>query len=171
MSNEQLSNHLTLRPIEMYDFQNVLKWSQDGVFCESNGWDLNRTPDELYNWWKKCVENSSTEFIRIGIELNNALIGYGDLACINGSEAEVGIAIGERSLWGKGFGHKATVKLIDYGKSIGIRNFLAETHESNIRARSMLERIGFEEIGRHGNEVYLGVETPLIQYKLNYNIS
>ena len=166
MNNVQLSKHLTLRPIVLEDFQNVLIWSQDEIFCEANGWEFNRTTDELYNWWKKCVENRRTDFIRIGIELNDTLIGYGDLACMNGTEAEVGIAIGESSLWGHGIGQAATIKLTQYGKSIGITTFLAETHETNIRARKMLERIGFEEISRHGNEVYKGIETTLLQYKL-----
>jgi [ribosomal protein S5]-alanine N-acetyltransferase len=166
MNNVQLSKHLTLRPIVLEDFQNVLIWSQDEIFCEANGWESNRTTDELYNWWKKCVENRRTDFIRIGIELNDTLIGYGDLACMNGTEAEVGIAIGESSLWGHGIGQAATIKLTQYGKSIGITTFLAETHETNIRARKMLERIGFEEISRHGNEVYKGIETTLLQYKL-----
>jgi [ribosomal protein S5]-alanine N-acetyltransferase len=168
MRNSQLQEHLLiLRPIHIDDFQAVLNWSQDEVFCEANGWDLNRTTDELFNWWKKCVENKNAAFIRIGIELNDTLIGYGDLAYMNGSEAEVGIAIGESSLWGQGLGQVATVKLIDYGKSIGITTFLAETHETNSRARKMLERIGFEEISRHGTELYKEVETALIQFKLN----
>jgi [ribosomal protein S5]-alanine N-acetyltransferase len=87
MRNSQLQEHLLiLRPIHIDDFQAVLNWSQDEVFCEANGWDLNRTTDELFTWWKKCVENKNAAFIRIGIELNDTLIGYGDLAYMNGSE-------------------------------------------------------------------------------------
>ena len=115
---------------------------------------------------KKCVENSSTDFIRIGIELNDTLIGYADLACINGSEAEVGIAIGDSSLWGQGIGHAAIVQLIDYAKSIGITSYLAETHLTNPRAQKLLEGIGFKELSRDGFELYKGKITPLIQYNL-----
>ena len=102
MDTLQLSKKITLRPIEMEDFQAVLLWSQDNDFCEANGLELNRTPEELSNWWQKCVENKSTDFMRIGIALNNLLIGYGDLACMQKSEAEIGIAIGRSSLWGQG---------------------------------------------------------------------
>ena len=161
-----LLEKITLRPLEMRDFQSVLLWSQDDDFCETNGWELNRSPEELASWWQKCVENKNADFIRIGIALNYLLIGYGDLACIHGSEAEIGIAIGESSLWGQGIGQAATVKLIDYGKTIGITTVLAETHKTNVRARKMLERIGFEEISRNGCELYKGIETVLIQYKL-----
>ena len=163
---DTLIEKITLRPIEMKDFQAVLLWSQDDAFCEANGWELNREIEELSNWWQKCVEDKSTDFIRIGIALNNLLIGYGDLACIHGSDAEIGIAIGESSLWGQRIGQAATVKLINYGKTIGISTFLAETHETNHRARKMLERIGFEEISCSGSELYKGIETVLIQYKL-----
>ena len=161
-----LLEKITLRPIDMKDFQAVLLWSQDDAFCEANGWELNRELEELSNWWQKCVDNKSTDFIRIGIALNNLLIGYGDIVCINSSDAEIGIAIGESSLWGQGIGQAATAKLINYGKTIGITTFLAETHETNHRARKMLERIGFEEISRSGSELYKGIKTVLIQYKL-----
>jgi len=166
MDTFKLSEKITLRPIKMEDFQAVLLWSQDDDFCEANGWELNRSPEELSDWWKKCVDNKSTDFMRIGIALNNLLIGYGDLAYIHGSEAEIGIAIGRSSLWGQGIGQAATVKLINYGKTIGITTFLAETHEINVRSRKMLERIGFIEICRNGSELYKGIETVLIQYKL-----
>lgn len=166
MDTLQLSEKITLRPIEMKDFHAVLLWSQDDNFCAANGWELNRSPEELSNWWQKCVENKSADFIRIGIALNNSLVGYGDLACIHGSEAEIGIAIGESSLWGYGIGQAATVNLIDYGKTIGITTFLAETHETNYRARKMLERMGFKKISRNDSELYKGIETVLIQYKL-----
>ena len=64
------SNHTPfLRPIQMSDFQTVFKWSQNEAFCEANDWELNRTHDELYSWWEKCVENKNSDFILIGIEL------------------------------------------------------------------------------------------------------
>ena len=168
MQNYKTQKHSPiLRPIHMDDLQTIISWSQDEAFCKANDWELNRTPEELYNWWKKCVENTHSDFIRMGIELNDTLIGYGDLACINGSEAEVGIAIGESSLWGQGIGHAATILLIDYGKSIGITSYLAETHLTNLRAQKLLERIGFKEFSRHGFEMYKGIETPLIQFNLH----
>ncbi|WP_240035103.1 GNAT family N-acetyltransferase [Neobacillus notoginsengisoli] len=53
-------------------------------------------------------------------------------------------------------------------KELGIATFYAETHEANIRARKMLEKIGFQEISRFGSEEeYLGINSPLIQYKAN----
>lgn len=158
---------LKLRQITMDDFSSVVKWSKDNAFCLANGWDLNRDEQELFNWWERCVHNDSESFIRIGIELEGKLIGYADLACMNGNSAELGIAIGDSSLWGKGIGTDSSKLMMNYAfKHFGISDFNAETHETNIRSRKMLESMGFREASRIGTEEYLGTESRLIQYRL-----
>lgn len=104
----------------------------------------------------------------MGIEFNDKLVGYSDLACMKDNTAEVGIAIGESRLWGKGIGYNSLVCLINYAsKMLGITIFNAETHETNFRSRKMLEKIGFNVISSIGFEEYLGEKTKLIQYRLS----
>ncbi|WP_438313104.1 GNAT family N-acetyltransferase [Sporosarcina sp. FA9] len=161
------SDLIRIRPITLEDFGYVLKWSMDDRFCSANDWDINRNEQELYEWWIHCVNNLPEDFIRMGIEMENKLIGYADLAYIKDNSAELGIAIGESTLWGKGIGFESSILMIDYASShFSITVFNAETHETNIRARRMLERIGFKEVSRIGAEKYLRIETKLIQYKL-----
>lgn len=163
-----LSASLELRQITVADYETVLNWSKDASFCSANGWELNRGPEELYSWWLSCVNNKADDFIRMGIVFNEKLIGYADLACIQNKTAELGIAIGESGLWGKGIGFTAAKSLIDYASTkLGISIFNAETHAANIRSRKMLENLGFKEISRIGREQYLGVNSQLIQYRLN----
>lgn len=157
-----------IRNLRADDYNCVLNWSKDDSFCSANGWEKDRSPQELYIWWLKCVNNAADDFIRMGIEFNERLIGYADLACIKDNSAELGIAIGESTLWGKGLGFHSALSMIDHAsKKLGITVFNAETHDSNIRSRKMLERIGFKEISRIGSEEYLGVDSQLIQYRLN----
>lgn len=164
---EGVSPDIRVRPLTMDDYEAVLKWSKDVAFCSANGWELNRSPEELYRWWSMCVKNSVEDFIRMGIEHNGEIIGYADLAGIEDNSAELGIAIGESGLWGKGIGPRAASAMMKFGaEELGITLFTAETNEANIRSRNMLERIGFEEIGRTGSEEYKGMESFLIQYKL-----
>ena len=163
-------NHtsVNIRPLRLEDFDHVIKWSRDHTFCLANDWELNRNKDELFEWWQHCVEMASADIIRLGIERKNTLIGYVDLANIKGHVAEMGIAIGDSALWGKGLGHDACVCAMTYACTyLDITVFTAETHASNMRSRKMLERVGFKEVARKGSEVYLGVETPLIQYKIS----
>lgn len=162
------SDLIKIRPITLEDFSFVLKWSKDDTFCSANDWEINRNEQELYKWWLHCVNNLPKDFIRLGIEMENKLIGYADLACIMDNTAELGIAIGESTLWGKGIGFKSSMRMMDYAVAhFGITVFNAETHETNIRARKMLDRMGFEEVSRIGTEAYAGVETKLIQYNLS----
>ena len=106
----------------------------------------------------------------MGIAFNGRLIGYTDLANIKDESAELGIAIGESTLWGQGIGVEAALCTIQFASTqLGLTTIVAETHETNIRSRRMLEKIGFEEISRFGYEEYLGIHSQLIQYKLICN--
>jgi len=158
---------ITLRPLHINDYEAVLNWSKGDKFCSANGWETNRNEEELYRWWAYCVNNKAEDFIRLGIEYNEKLIGYADLANIDGHAAEIGIAIGDSSLWGKGIGYYSTLSLINYASSkMGITDFIAETHETNIRSKKMLHNLGFKETSRIGIEEYLGKDSQLIQFRL-----
>lgn len=161
------SNTVTIRPISIDDFEEVLKWSTDDAFCIANEWELHRDPREVYDWWKHCVELNTTDFIRFGIEWNDRLIGYADLANIQDNVGELGIAIGDSTLWGKGIGSLAANQFMAYvSTEYSITVFHAETHETNLRSQKMLEKLGFQEVSRIGFEDYKGIKTQLIQYQL-----
>ena len=157
---------IQLRALQMEDFPVVEKWSNDHAFCLANGWEIDRNEDELYSWWHNCVHIATHDFLRLGIQYKSRLIGYVDLANIHGNRAEIGIAIGESNVWGHGVGSEAVKQLMIYAtEKFGTEMFDAETHEANTRSRKMLEKLGFTEISRIGSEVYLGIESRLIQYR------
>jgi len=49
----------------------------------------------------------------MGIEFNEKIIGYADLACMKDKTAELGIAIGESRSWGRGLGSNAAICMYD----------------------------------------------------------
>ncbi|WPP41822.1 GNAT family N-acetyltransferase [Paenibacillus hunanensis] len=137
-------------------------------FCLANGWGSYRSSDELYNWWLRCIHNEAENFVRLGIVYDDTLIGYADLASIQGEAAELGIAIGDSRLWGKGLGCRAAMCIIQYAsKQLKIIHFYAETDRSNIRSQKMLKKIGFEEISRSDQEQADHLKQSLIQYELH----
>lgn len=80
---------------------------------------------------------------------------------------QLGIAIGESTLWGKGLGTHSALCMMDYAsKELGITILKGETHEMNQRSKRMLEKLGFKEISRVGNEAYMGSKSRLVQYRL-----
>lgn len=161
------AKNIIFRTLKNDDYHFVLHWSKDEKFCEANGWEKNQDEEGLYNWWQHCLNMNRKDFIRVGIEYEDRLIGYADLAEIQNYSAEIGIAIGESRLWGKGIGTTVTQMFINYAfEKLGITKFFGETHETNLRSRKMMEKLGFEEVSRNGSEIYLNKDTPFIQYKL-----
>lgn len=160
-------NDIYFRKLKLEDFIAVVGWSRDDHFCEANGWQKNRDHMELFKWWDRCVTNQQKDMIRLGIEYKNKLIGYADLAEIKNNSAEIGIAIGDSTLWNVGIGTQMIKRLMGYAnEQFGITTFYGETHETNHRSRKMMKKVGFTEESRTGTDLYIGKEVRLVQYKL-----
>ncbi|OWA37711.1 hypothetical protein B9G55_06595 [Saccharibacillus sp. O16] len=168
MDSRHLPIAVQIRDIHMSDYETVLAWSRDERFCSSNDWEHNRDEDEIYRWWSACVYQSPNDFVRKGIEYRHELIGYVDLAFIKDQTAELGIAIGASHYWGRGIGSAASQQMMEYGTiELGIHRYYAETNEHNVSSRKMLEKLGYQETGKAGQEEYRGIQGQLIQYEYN----
>lgn len=155
-------HEVQLRALSITDFSEVIKWNQDIAFCEANDWPLDRDEIELRSWWQHCVEMDSATFLRLGIDYHWLLIGYVDLAEMTDTTAELGIAIGDSSLWQQGIGTTAAQLGIEYAtKQLGLTYITAETSIDNLRAEKMLERLGFDLAYRtDANLNYIKKEMP-----------
>ena len=64
-------------------------------------------------------------------------------------EAELGIAIGQKEYWGKGYGTDAVKTLLAYiFDTTNLERIYLTTYADNIRARRSFEKCGFREIGQ-----------------------
>jgi RimJ/RimL family protein N-acetyltransferase len=71
--------------------------------------------------------------------------------------AEVGIVIGERSAWGRGYATEALGLLLDYGFVVlGLNQVWLRYVAFNARARHVYDRLGFREAGRLREAVRVG---------------
>lgn len=62
--------------------------------------------------------------------------------------AMLGIVIGEKSYWNKGFGQDATKQLLDYGFNLlNLNNIMLGVFSFNKAAINCYKKIGFKEIG------------------------
>ncbi len=91
------------------------------------------------------------------------LIGFIELRNINYRfrTADLGILIGEKDCWGKGYGTETTILVLDYAFTIlGLHNVQLDTDSYNERAIRAYTRAGFHVIGRRretrqwGDKVY-----------------
>jgi diamine N-acetyltransferase len=72
-------------------------------------------------------------------------------------KAEFGICIGERDLWGKGYGTEATRLTLDYAFTVlGLHSLVLYTASYNARALRAFARAGFREVGRRREALRLG---------------
>lgn len=71
-----------------------------------------------------------------------------DLDQVN-QTAMLGICIGEKAYWGKGYGQDAVALLLDYGFNLlNLRNIMLGVFAFNERAIRCYLKLGFKEIGR-----------------------
>ena len=73
---------------------------------------------------------------------------------------EVGIFIGDKNYWSKGYGTEALILLLDYGfKALNLHNVELSVYSFNIRAIKSYEKIGFKFIGKRRQAIRRGKET------------
>jgi ribosomal-protein-alanine N-acetyltransferase len=104
--------------------------------------------------------NDSDNSLMLGIFLNSdkAHIGNIKLGPIdpNHSTGDIGLLIGERAHWGKGFASKAIKLLSDYAfEELGLVKLTAGCYGSNEGSRRAFLNVGFVEEGRRTHQCYL----------------
>ncbi|QQO10286.1 GNAT family N-acetyltransferase [Breznakiella homolactica] len=73
--------------------------------------------------------------------------------------AEIGIFIGNRDYWDKGYGTEALTLLIDYGyKKLNLHNIMLRVYAFNDRAVKCYEKIGFKPFGRRREALIRNLE-------------
>jgi RimJ/RimL family protein N-acetyltransferase len=74
-------------------------------------------------------------------------IGTVELYDLRGSEATLGIIIGERSHWGRGYGSDAMRAVLAYAfEEIGLERVRLHTFGDNLRAQAAFRKVGFVEL-------------------------
>ena len=85
----------------------------------------------------------------IAMETNELIgsCGFVDIDHIN-QTTEIGIFIGNKTFWNKGYGTEAFSLLIDYGfKALNFHNIMLRVYENNKGAIKCYEKVGFKLIG------------------------
>lgn len=119
---------------------------------------LDSDPPRLYSekkfkeWFEKDLEKESDDGFFFNIHLKDAdkIIGFVGLFNLNWNhgDALVGIAIGEREYWGKGYGTDAMNELLRYAfTELNLRRVSLIVFAYNPRAQRSYEKCGFVREG------------------------
>ncbi|MCM8749560.1 GNAT family N-acetyltransferase [Thermomicrobiaceae bacterium CFH 74404] len=123
---------------------------------------LRRVPlteeDEL-DWFDAARRDTSSKMFTIYERPDDRPVGNIGLHEIDfqSGTSEVGIVIGERSVWGRGYATEALSLLVDYAFTVlGLNQVWLRYVAMNERARQVYDRVGFREAGRLREAVRVG---------------
>lgn len=150
--------NVNLRALKRSDIDSLLRWFDDPEVIQYVNFHLPMT--EMAE--EKYIENVATSssdvvFIIEALDDDNRPIGTMGLHGINPKDQNcfIGIGIGEKSHWGKGYGTEATQLIIEYGfHQLNLHRIWASVLAYNERSLRMLKTLGFQEEGRQREAMY-----------------
>ena len=114
----------------------------------------------------------SENFAPFAIEADGKYIGYCSLMHLQNRyrNVELGIMIGDRAYWGRGYGREVVKLLLEYGfRYLGARRIDLTTHAKNERAIRCYLACGFVEEGRPRKVVWVeGEYVDLVNMSILY---
>jgi len=145
--------NVTLRALTREDMQVLWRWSNDVEYELLSGGDPPR-PQTLHSWEKwyddRIAPSYGTTQIDFAIDHDSTMIGTCGLFDIDSvtQTSQLGIGIGEREHWNKGYGREAIGLLLDYAFRLrGLRRIWLKTSSNNERALRCYRACGFQEEG------------------------
>lgn len=149
--------HVYLRPAERSDVPNFVRWLNDAETTSFLNMRAPMSEAMEEKWFEGMVERQGKEQFHYVICLleNDRPIGSLSLFAVDyvNGNAGIGISIGEKSLWGKGYGTDAMNALLDFGFGmLRLERMWLEVYVFNTRARRSYDKSGFvlEGVVRHG---------------------
>ena len=152
------SERVVLRPMRHDDVIRQHEFNQD---LELYGLDSDQphvSPIERAESFYTTRNQPDTSKASFAIEADDKYIGSCELRHLNNRYGviELGIGIGDRDYWGKGYGREAIGLLLHYAfHYLGVRRIELTTHAKNERAIRCYLACGFVEEGRPRKVVWI----------------
>jgi len=142
---------VVLRPVEPRDVDALYEFRNDGdVTKHLVGFSEGFSRENLSAWILAHENNQREALWAIAEKESDRCVGHVALYDIDqhAGSAEFGIVLARRC-WGKGFGRKATVTVIDWGlRQLNLHRICLNVLATNARAIHLYESMGFRQEGR-----------------------
>lgn len=139
-----------LSPLTDDDAENWVRWHNDIDISmpESNVY-VSITLQNMRNRVNRHQSNMESVFTVVDLETDSPIgtveITYSTLY----RTGSLGVIIGEKQYWGRGFGREAINLILDYGFNLlNLHNIMLGVYAFNTRAIGLYGSMGFREIGR-----------------------
>jgi len=146
-----------LSPVNIEDAEKYTKWLNDFNITDYIGRSGKVITLEEEKQWFQNMNDQKIVFAIVKLE-NDELIGntgIHDIDYINRT-ATLGIFIGEKENWNKGYGTEVFNMLLDYSFNyLNLNNIKLDVMEFNPRAIACYKKSGFKEIGRRRKSKFI----------------
>lgn len=153
-----VGNRIYLSPINPEDVEKYTEWLND--FDVIVNMTISNSVISMLTE-KEMLEKLSKEGYNFAIvdAAKNELIGNCSLVYVDNihRKAELGIFIGNKEYWGRGYGPEAIELLLNFGFNVlNLNNVILRVFEFNKRAIKCYEKCGFKLIGMRRESVIYG---------------
>lgn len=165
---------VNLRPLNAEtDLEKSVLWLNDREVTEFLSRFLPLTRNEEKEWFNKKQENNVVLAIETKKGLYIGNIGLHKIDYLNGT-AEIGIMIGEKNYWSKGFGFDAEITLLNYGfNTLNLRKVMHCVFRENLRSAGCAKKCGgvkegtwkrhFFKNGKYQDQIFFAIFKPRFQ--------
>jgi RimJ/RimL family protein N-acetyltransferase len=148
-----------LRAMEREDLERLWQFNNDLEVELAGGGDppMPQSLARLQAEFESKVSSGGRDGASFAIEADGQLIGQCSLFNFDDTAhtCELGIAIGDKAYWGKGYGREAVGLLLEYAfRYRNLRRVFLRTDGQNIRGQRAYKACGFVEEGRLRAHVY-----------------
>ena len=140
---------VSLVAIEREHLPNYVRWFADREVTKYFGASLPMSLAQEEQWYERMLDDDSS--INFAVELEGQHIGGCGFGNINyrHQRAEVGLFIGEKSLWNQGLGQDILRTAVAYGfEQLNFHRIYLRVFAENERAIRAYEKVGFRPEGR-----------------------
>ena len=159
------AERVVLREKRMDDAAQDYAWRQDAELASLDATiPINITFPQYLSFYPEELHFANVRGGRFAIEtVDGKHIGncaYYNLNEFKG-EAELGILIGDREYWDKGYGTEAVIELVKkLFSEINLKRIYLHTLEWNVRAQNCFQKCGFTSLGKayRGGQLFIKME-------------
>lgn len=149
-----LGKTIRLRAIERDDLKLLVTWLNDPDVCRNLSLYLPLSINQEEAWYENMLKGSADEFpLMIEVMDEERWIAIGEMSLMNIDwrvrQAEVGIFLGEKRFWNRGYGQRAMSLMLKHAfQNLTLNRVYLRVNETNPRAIHVYEKVGFVHEGK-----------------------
>lgn len=155
-----IGERVRLRALERADLPFFVVWLNDPEVTENLVVDIPLSLAQEENWFNSITAGPREEQpLAIEIRGDSGWVFIGDVSLFNinwiNRSAELGILIGEKTCWSRGYGREAIELMLRHGfEHLNLNRIYLRVYDSNPRGIRCYEHAGFVHEGRMRQGVY-----------------